>query len=338
MGLTLAQLAERLGVELRGDGGIRISGLATLAEAGPAQLSFLANRAYRRLLPQTRAAAVVLTPADAQACPTAALLSDQPYLCFARAARLLHPQPQVMPGIHPSAVVDPSARVHASARVGALSVVEARAEIGARVEIGSRCVIGCDVGIGADSRLLCGSTVIAAAAIGARAVVHPGVVIGSDGFGMAWDAEHWEKVPQLGSVRIGDDVEIGANTTVDRGSLGDTVIGDGVKIDNQVQIAHNVVIGAHTAIAGCVGVSGSARIGKRCTLAGGVGLVGHIELADGVHITGMSMVTHSITEPGVYSAGTPLMDNRSWRRNAVAIKRLAGLLRRVARLEKSQAK
>ena len=189
--------------------------------------------------------------------------------------------------------------------------------------------------IDADSRLLAAVTVLAAARIGKRVVLHPGVVIGSDGFGMAWEDEHWEKVPQLGSVRIADDVDIGANTTVDRGSLDDTVIEEGVKIDNQVQVAHNVVIGAHTAIAGCVGISGSARIGSYCALAGGVGVVGHLEICDHVRITGMSMVTRSISEPGTYSAGTPLMPNPQWRRNAVAMKRLDALARRVRALEKA---
>jgi len=335
MGLTLGQLAQQLGVELRGDPAVRVSGVATLQCAQAGELSFLANPRYRRHLAATRASAVVLAPEDAPHCPVAALVAANPYACYARAARLLYPQATLAPGIHPSAVVDPEARIDASASIAAHCVVEAGAVIGPRVYVGPRCLIGAGVSIDADSRLLAAVTVLAAARIGKRVVLHPGVVIGADGFGMAWEDDHWENVPQLGSVRIADDVDIGANTTVDRGSLDDTVIEAGVKIDNQVQVAHNVVIGAHTAIAGCVGISGSARIGSYCALAGGVGVVGHLEICDHVRVTGMSMVTRSISEPGTYSAGTPLMPNSQWRRNAVAMKRLDALARRVRALEKA---
>jgi UDP-3-O-[3-hydroxymyristoyl] glucosamine N-acyltransferase len=335
-GPKLSELAERLEVELRGDGDMRVAKVATLQQAGPGDLSFLANARYRRHLPATRASAVVLAEADAAACPVAALVTEHPYLCYARAARLLHPVAPVEAGIHPSAVVDPRARLDPSACIDELSVIEADADIGPRVEVGARCFIGAGVRVGADTRLLPGVTLLGAAVLGERVTLHSGVVVGSDGFGVAWGGDHWEKVPQLGSVRIGDEVEIGANTTVDRGALGDTVIEQGVKIDNQVQIAHNVFIGAHTAIAGCVGISGSARIGRCCRLAGGVGVVGHLEIADHVQVTGMSMVTRSITEPGIYSAGTPLMENRLWRRNAAAMKRLAGLAKRVDALERER--
>jgi len=335
MGLTLGQLARQLGAELRGDPELRVSGVATLQRAQAGELSFLANPRYRRHLATTRAGAVVLAQADAAACPVAALVAANPYACYARAARLLYPEPPLLPGIHPSAVVDGAARIDPTASIGPHAVIEAGADIGPRVRVGPRCVIGAGVSIGADSRLLAAVTVLAAARIGRRVILHPGVVIGSDGFGMAWDDGCWERVPQLGSVRIGDDVDIGANTTVDRGALEDTVIGQGVKIDNQVQVAHNVMIGAHTAIAGCVGISGSARIGSHCTLAGGVGVVGHLEICDNVHVTGMSMVTRSISEPGSYSAGTPLMPNAQWRRNAVTMKHLDALARRVRALEKA---
>jgi UDP-3-O-[3-hydroxymyristoyl] glucosamine N-acyltransferase len=335
MGLTLGELAQQLGVELRGDATARVSGVATLRGARAGELSFLANPRYRRQLAVTRASAVVLGEADAPHCPVAALVAANPYACYARAARLLLPQAAPIPGIHPSAVVDPDACIDASASIAAHCVVEAGAVIGPRVYLGPRCLIGAAVRVGADSRLLAAVTVLAAARIGRRVVLHPGVVICSDGFGMAWDDDHWEPVPQLGSVRIADDVDIGANTTVDRGSLEDTVIETGVKIDNQVQVAHNVVIGAHTAIAGCVGISGSARIGSHCALAGGVGVVGHLEICDHVRITGMSMVTRSIREPGTYSAGTPLMPNAHWRRNAVTMKRLDALARRLRALEKA---
>ena len=335
MGLTLGDLARQLGVELRGDAAVQVSGVATLRGARAGELSFLANPRYRKQLAATRASAVVLAPEDAPHCPVAVLVAANPYACYAHAARLLVPQAAPVPGIHPTAVVSPEARIDASATIAAHCVVEAGAVIGPRVYLGPRCLIGAAVSIGADSRLLAAVTVLAAARIGRRVVLHPGVVIGSDGFGMAWDDDHWEQVPQLGSVRIADDVDIGAKTTVDRGSLDDTVIEEGVKIDNQVQVAHNVVIGAHTAIAGCVGISGSARIGSHCALAGGVGVVGHLEICDHVQVTGMSMVTRSIREPGIYSAGTPLMPNAQWRRNAVTMKRLDALARRIRALEKA---
>lgn len=332
--LTLAQLAERLGAELRGDGKIAVSGIASLTEAGPGDVSFLANPRYRRYLAQTRASAVILSEADAGAASIPVLISDNPYAAYAHAVKALHPEPETVAGIAPGAAVDPDAHIDPSAHIASGCVIETGARIAAGVSLGPACIIGAGVRIGAGSRLVARVTVLAAAHIGRRALLHPGVVIGSDGFGMAQIGDRWEKVPQIGSVRIGDDVEIGANSTVDRGALGNTIIEDGVKIDNQVQVAHNVHIGAHSAIAGCVGISGSARIGRHCTLAGGVGVVGHLEIADHVHVTGMSMVTRSITRPGTYSAGTPLMENRQWRRNAVRIKQLDDLAERLKRIEK----
>ncbi|MFQ5644512.1 MAG: UDP-3-O-(3-hydroxymyristoyl)glucosamine N-acyltransferase [Thiogranum sp.] len=274
MEVTLAQLAGQLGVELRGDGNVRVSAVAPLQEGRAGALSFLANPRYRQHLKTTRAAAVVLGEEDAADSPVPVLVSDNPYACYARAARILYPQETTPTGIHPAATVDSAARVDPGAWIDAGSVVAAGARIGPAVQIGPRCVIGAGVVIGEGSRLVAGVTVLAAARIGRRVTLHPGAVIGSDGFGMAQTDGEWLKVPQLGSVCIGDDVDIGANTTVDRGALQDTVIEAGVKIDNQVQIGHNVFIGAHTAIAGCVGISGSTRIGRHCTLAGGVGLVG----------------------------------------------------------------
>ena len=336
MALTLAQLAQQLNVELMGDGGVSVSTVAGLQRAGPGALSFLANPKYRRYLKTTRASAVVLSGRDARHCPVAVLVSDNPYACYAKAARLLYPQDQSRSGIHPSAIVDGSARIEPGAWIGANSVIEEDAKIGPGVQIGPGCIVGAKVEIGEGSQLVARVTVLAGAHIGKRALLHPGVVIGSDGFGLAEVDGGWEKVPQLGSVHIGDDVEIGANTTVDRGSIDDTIIEEGVKIDNQVQVAHNVFIGAHTAIAACVGISGSTRIGRSCTLAGGVGVVGHLEIADHVHVTGMSMVTRSLSQAGTYSAGTPLMANRLWRRNTVRIKQLDRLTRRVSKLEKSK--
>ena len=336
MALTLAQLAQQLDVELVGDGDACVSTVASLQRAGPGALSFLANPKYRRHLKTTRASAVVLSGRDARDSPVPVLLSDNPYACYARAARLLYPQETSRCGIHPSAVVDNTAEVDPGAWIGAHAVIEQHAKIGPSVQIGPGCVVGAGVEIGEGSQLVARVTVLAKAHIGRHTTLHPGVVIGSDGFGQAEVEGHWEKVPQLGSVVIGDDVEIGANTTVDRGSIENTVIEQGVKIDNQVQVAHNVFIGAQTAIAACVGISGSTQIGRHCALAGGVGIVGHLQITDHVHITGMSMVTRSISRPGRYSAGTPLMENRQWRRNAVRIKQLDRLARRICSLEKSR--
>jgi UDP-3-O-[3-hydroxymyristoyl] glucosamine N-acyltransferase len=335
MELTLAQLAEQLDVELQGNGDVRISAVAPLQEGRSGALSFLANPRYRRYLKTTQAAAVVLSVQDAADSPVPVLVSDNPYACYARAVRLLYPQQTERMGIHPAAVVDPKAHVDPAAWIDAGSVIAADVQIGPSVQVGPGCVIGQGVIIGEGSQLVARVTVLAATRIGKRVILHPGVVVGSDGFGMAQSDDHWEKVPQLGSVCIGDDVDIGSNTTIDRGALLDTVIETGVKIDNQVQVGHNVFIGAHTAIAGCVGISGSTRIGRHCTLAGGVGLVGHVEITDNVHITAMSMVTHSIAEPGTYSAGTPLTKNALWRRNAVRIKQLDTLVRRVSVIEKN---
>jgi UDP-3-O-[3-hydroxymyristoyl] glucosamine N-acyltransferase len=336
MQFSLRQLAAELGARLRGDGNVRISALATLQRAGEGDLSFLASPRYRKYLASTNASAVILAEADAPAAPVAVLVSDNPYLCYARAAQLLYPQPRIRPGIHPGAVIDGTAQIAPGAQIAAHCVIGPGVRIATDTMIGPGCVIGDGVHIGAGSRLVARVTVLGQAHIGERVIIHPGAVIGADGFGLARDRQRWEKIPQVGSVRVGDDVEIGANTTIDRGALDDTVIGAGVKIDNQVQVGHNVRIGAHTAIAGCVGISGSAVIGSHCTLAGGVGIVGHLEITDHVHVTGMSMVTHSILRPGTYSAGTPLMDNRGWKRNAVRFKQLDDLARRISEVEKDK--
>jgi UDP-3-O-[3-hydroxymyristoyl] glucosamine N-acyltransferase len=336
MELTLAQLAGQLGAELRGDGSLRVSSVAPLEQAQAGDLSFLANSRYRKYLKTTRASVVVLSEQDAAVSPVAVLVSDNPYACYARAVALFYPEQAAQAGVHPSAIVDQDARIDPTAWVDANSVIAAGAQIGALVQIGPGCIVGSNVVIESGSRLVARVTLLAETSVGKRVILHPGVVIGSDGFGMARVGERWAKVPQVGSVVIGDDVEIGANTTVDRGALGDTVIEEGVKIDNQVQVAHNVIIGAHSAIAGCVGISGSARIGRHCTLAGGVGIVGHLEIADRVHITAMSMVTRSIRTAGTYSAGTPLMDNLQWRRNSVRIKQLDSFARRLKKLENSR--
>lgn len=336
MQLSLSELTEKLGVTLQGDGGVLISSASTLQNGGKGALGFLANPVYRKYLADTHVSAVLLAEEDAGSCPVSALISANPYADFARAVNLLYPASEMNPGVHASAVIDPKAQVDPDASIDANVVVAAGAKIGKGVYLGPGCVVGVDVSIGEDSCLIANVTVLGRAQIGCRVTLHPGAVIGSEGFGIASVEEGWEDVPQLGSVRIGDDVVIGANTTIDRGALEDTIIEEGVRIDNQVQVAHNVFIGAHTAIAGCVGISGSARIGRHCRLAGGVGVVGHLEIADRVTITAMSTVTRSISASGsVWSAGMPLMENTSWRRNAVRMKQLDKLAMRLSKLEKN---
>jgi UDP-3-O-[3-hydroxymyristoyl] glucosamine N-acyltransferase len=321
------ELALRLNARVQGDGSAEVSGVATLGSAGAGQLSFLANRRYRPQLDDTRAAAVILDEEFADACPCVALVMPNPYLGYARAAALMNPAPAHRPGVSPAASVDPQAQVSASAHVGAGAVVEAGATIGERVYVGPGCVISGGACVGNDSRLTANVTLCDGVSVGQRVLLHPGVVLGADGFGIANDDGVWVKVPQLGGVRIGDDVEIGANTTVDRGALEDTVIENGVKLDNQIQVGHNVHIGEHTAVAACVAIGGSARIGKRCTIGGAASLAGHLELADDVHLTATSAVPNSINKPGVYSSGMPVQDNRSWRKNVIRMRQLDDMAR-----------
>jgi UDP-3-O-[3-hydroxymyristoyl] glucosamine N-acyltransferase len=334
--LRLAAVAERFGLELRGDGSVAITGVATLTAAEATQISFLSNPAYRKQLPATRAAGVVLRADDAALCPVPALVSANPYADFARIASLFDVRSRAEPGIHPSAVVEAGASIAASASIGPFCHVAADARIGEDVEMGPGCSIGEGCEIGEGSRLVARVTLVTRVRLGKRVLVHPGAVLGADGFGLAMDAGHWLKVPQLGGVRIGDDCEIGANTCIDRGALDDTVLEEDVHLDNQIQIGHGVHIGAHTVMAGFVGVAGSARIGRYCLIGGGAGVVGHIEICDRVTVTARSVVTHSIHQPGEYSSGTPIQDNRSWRRNAVRFKQLDAMAQRLNALEKDQ--
>jgi UDP-3-O-[3-hydroxymyristoyl] glucosamine N-acyltransferase len=333
MPLRLAELAVRFGCELQGDPDALVDRVAPLQEATPGSLAFLANPRYRRYLAGTRATAVVLDAAAAADCPVAALVARNPYAAYARIAQLLHPQPPVTAGRHPSAVVEDGAKVDPTACIGALAYVAAGATIGPRVLVGPGSTVLAGARIGADTRLVGRVTVCEDARIGARCILHPGCVVGADGFGQAPDAGAYVKVPQVGSVEIGADVEIGANTTVDRGAIGDTVIADGVKIDNQVQIGHNVRIGEHTVIAGCAGISGSTVIGRRCMIGGMVGIVGHLEICDDVALTGRTMVSSSIHQPGVYSSALHADEARRFRRNAARFQKLDELAKRVRRLE-----
>ncbi len=329
----LGDLAARVGAELRGDGEVRITHVDTIQDATAGAICFLANSKYRQYLQNTGASAVILGREDAAHSPVAGLISENPYLTYARVASLLYPVDDVIGGVHASAVIADSAKVHPKAWVGPCAVIGAHAEIQSGVRIGPGCVVDEQSIIGEQSRLVANVTVCSGTIIGKRVLIHPGAVIGSDGFGNANDQGAWVKVPQIGIVRIGDDVEIGANTTIDRGSLRDTVIAKGVRLDNQIQIAHNVQIGEHTAIAGCAGVAGSTTIGKYCTLGGGVGLSGHLEIGDNVHFSGQTLVTRSFKEPGYYSGNLPAVPNGEWRKTIARIRRLESVMRRLNALE-----
>ncbi|WP_295927844.1 UDP-3-O-(3-hydroxymyristoyl)glucosamine N-acyltransferase [uncultured Xanthomonas sp.] len=333
---TADEIAERFGLQVHGDGSVAVRGVATLAQAGPGQLSFLANPRYRAQLADSTAAIVVLRADDAEAAPGTALIARDPYVAFAKIAALFDVAPLRPPGIHPSASIDPSAQVAAGAHIGAFVSIGARSVVGEGCVIGPGCVIGEDCQIGAGSELIARVTLVTRVRLGQRVRVHPGAVLGADGFGLAMDAGRWIKVPQLGGVRIGDDCEIGANTCVDRGALEDTTLEEDVRLDNLVQVAHNVHIGAHSAIAGCTGIAGSAKIGRYVMLGGAVGVVGHLEICDKVVVTGKSVVRNSIHEPGEYSSGTPLTDNRTWRKNAARFKQLDALARRILSVSKEK--
>ena len=330
---TLGQLAEQLGATLLGASDIQVRGLASLQEAETDQLSFLANPQYRKHLAACKAAAVLLTEADAEGYAGNALIVANPYLAYARLSHLFDRKPQAAAGIHPSAVIAASAQVDPSASIGAYAVIEDAAVIGPRVTVGAHCVIGARSSIAADGWLAPRVTLYHDVCIGERVVIQSGAVLGGEGFGFANEKGVWQKIAQIGGVTIGDDVEIGANTTIDRGALADTQIGNGVKLDNQIMIAHNVQIGDHTAMAGCAGISGSTKIGKHCMIAGGVGMVGHIEVCDNVFVTGMTMVTRSITEPGAYSSGTAMQTAADWKKSAARIRQLDDMAKRLKQLE-----
>nr|WP_297402011.1 UDP-3-O-(3-hydroxymyristoyl)glucosamine N-acyltransferase [uncultured Marinobacter sp.] len=330
----LEDIATALGADLKGDPDVRVSGLATLQAASAGQISFLANPSYARYLRETRASAVIASPATAGDAPTNVLLLDNPYLGYARLSHWFDPAPVPAPGVHPSAVIDPSARLAAGVSVGPHVVIDAEAELGEQVVVGAGTVIGARTVIGSQSVIRPRVTLSHDVVLGQRCHILSGAVIGSDGFGFANEKGVWHRIAQLGRVVLGNDVEVGANTTIDRGALDDTVIGNGVKLDNLIQIAHNVQIGDHSAMAAMVGIAGSTRIGRHCVFGGASGVAGHLNVADQVHLTGMTLVTGDIREPGVYSSGTSADTNRQWRKNAVRFRQLDALARRIKELEK----
>jgi UDP-3-O-[3-hydroxymyristoyl] glucosamine N-acyltransferase len=332
--LTLGEIASRLGGRVVGDPGVLIDQVGSLEHAGPRQIAFLASPRYKARLAATRAGAVVLG-ADAQDCTALPrIVCEKPYPYFARLSQLLNPMPAPTPARHAAAQIDAAARVAPSARVEAGAVICAGAEIGERAWIGEGCYVGAGAAVGADSRLYPSVVVYAGCRLGARAIVHSGAVIGADGFGFAQEDGCWLKVPQIGRVLIGDDVEIGANTTIDRGTMDDTVIEDGVKLDNQIQIGHNCRIGAHTAMAGRAGVAGSADVGRRCTVGGAAVILGHLSICDDVHVSAATVISRSIRKPGTYTGMYPFDDNASWARNTALVRHLAELAERVGALEK----
>ena len=334
MSYPLGDLARRIGARLLGDPDVHVDRVAALDGAEPGTLTFLSNRRYRRYLEGTRAGAVILAPEFADACPVPALVLDNPYLGYARAAALLNPPAETVPCIASSAVIDSSADVAPDASVGAHCVIEAGASVGAGTSLGAGTFVGRCSSIGPNGRIAARVVLCQGVRIGARVIIHPGVVVGADGFGIANDGGVWVKIPQFGGVCIGDDVEIGANTTIDRGALADTVIEDGVKLDNLIQVGHNVHIGAHTAIAACAAIGGSARIGARCAISGAVSIAGHLEIADDVQLTATSAVPNSIREAGVYSSGMPIQENRAWRRNTARLRQLDEMARRLRAIER----
>ena len=335
-GISLADLAARIGATLVGDGSLRVDRVATLENAGPGALAFLVSARYRGQLQTTGAAAVIVAPAHADITTLPKLVHANPYAAYATAAAILHPVQRGVPGAHSTAFVAPSARVDPTATIGPHAVIESDAHVAARVLVGAGCVVGAGVTLGEDVVLHANVTIYPRGIVGARTIIHSGAVIGSDGFGMAEEGGRWLKIPQVGRVVIGADCEIGANTTVDRGAIDDTVLENDVKLDNQIQIGHNCVIGAHTAIAGCVGIAGSTRIGRNCKIGGAAMISGHLQIADNVIISGCTGVFHSIDKAGVYTGAWPAMPHREWQHAMSGTRRLRELQARIRALENSK--
>ncbi|MCX7897904.1 MAG: UDP-3-O-(3-hydroxymyristoyl)glucosamine N-acyltransferase [Rhodocyclaceae bacterium] len=328
---TLGEIVARFGGQLDGPANTAIHGIATLAQARAGEIAFLANPKYRKDLAKTQASAVIVSPADAALCPVAKIVTDAPYLYYARLSQWMTQTDVCAPGVHASAVVESA--LPASARVGPQAWIGANVVLGENVVIGAGCCIGPNVVIGDDTVLYPRVTIYHDCRVGRRAILHAGAVVGADGFGFARDGERWVKIAQSGRVIIGDDVEIGANTTIDRGALDDTVIEDGVKLDNQIQIGHNVHIGRDCAFAGCVGVAGSTRFGARCTVGGGAVILGHLRIADDVHISAGTLVTKSIETAGVYTGAVPFLPHAQWQRNFARLRHLDALADRIRDLD-----
>jgi UDP-3-O-[3-hydroxymyristoyl] glucosamine N-acyltransferase len=336
---TLADLSARFDLELLGSGDHTVSGVGTLMTAGPQDVTFLANTAYRKQLPATKAGAVVIASEDADDCPTNCLVAPDPYLAYARLAALFDPRPAPAPGIHPTAAVAESARIGSGVSIGAAAVIGQDCEIGDGSAIGPGSVLEANCTLGEGCRLYANVSLGYGTRLGKRVIIHPGAVLGADGFGIAFAGDHWEKVPQLGNVVLGDDCEIGANTCIDRGAVGDTVLEEDVRVDNLCQIGHNVQIGAHTAIAGRSAIAGSAKIGRYCLLAGGAGMAGHIELADRTTIAADSTVFRTVAQSGeTWSSQWPAQPLREWQRNLVRFRKQDDLARRIQTLERQQGK
>jgi UDP-3-O-[3-hydroxymyristoyl] glucosamine N-acyltransferase len=329
----LVDIVARFGGRVLGDADTTVNQVATLDSAQAGQLTFLASGKYRAQLAATRAGAIIVGAADADATPIPRIVCDNPYVYFAKVSTFLNPAPQTAPGIHPSAVIGEGAQIDPSSQIAAHVVIGFGARIGAGSVIMESCSIGAGVTIGADARLYPHVVVYHDCVLGNRLIAHSGVVIGADGFGIAMDEGRWLKIPQIGRVVIGDDVEIGANTTIDRGALDDTVIEDGVKLDNQIQVAHNVRIGAHTAIAGCVGIAGSTTIGRHCRIGGSAGILGHLQIADHVEISSFTLIGKSIREPGSYTGIFPFSKNEEWRKNASHLRHLDALADKIKMLQ-----
>ena len=336
MQISLAELARQLGAELHGDGDIMINAVQTLQHAQAGEISFLANPAYRSQLAETRASAVIVAPNMVEQAPCAVLVTSNPYLAFAKLTQLFDDRPSATQRIHPSAVIAETAQIGSGVSIGAHVVIGEHCRIGADSEIGANTVMGDYSVLGERCLLRANVTLYHNVRCGNHVRIHSGTVIGGDGFGFAPVGGKWEKIAQLGGVEIGDDVEIGANTCIDRGALGDTVIASHTILDNLIQIAHNVKVGEGTAIAACTGISGSAEIGKNCIIGGGAGINGHIQIADGVQLSGMASITGSITQPGVYASGTSYMPYQEWRKNVARFRQLDKLAKRVIDLEKAQ--
>lgn len=333
MKYQLAELAQEVSAQIQGDPEFWVTSLGTLQSAADNELAFIANPQYQKYLKTTSAGAVIVSPADLEFFSGNALIVEDPYLAYAKLSHKFKRAGNASSGIDPSALIDPTARVSQSATIGPGVVVSADSYIEDNVSLGANSVIGCNCRVGAGSQICANVTLYNDVEMGENCLIHSGAVIGADGFGFAIDQGQWQKIAQLGGVRIGKGVEIGAGTTIDRGALDDTVIDDGVILDNQIQVAHNVQIGKNSAIAGCTAIAGSTKIGDRCTIAGACGITGHLEIASGTHITAMTLVTKSITKPGVYSSGTGMLEHKNWKKSVVRFRQLDDIARRLKSLE-----